>query len=456
MQTRKSLLVLLLAVTLGESLPVKYSMAADIVDLVGPAGLLGTHFIPGIRISERYDSNVFLAPNIPGLDREDFVTSVAPSLAIIHNTPYVTLTATGGAIAEYYVKNPALGYIGTNAGAVLGLTPLLNRYSPGATLSLSYGFAYTPLPPSFISGGAYTKPAPQDQTTADLPIFDSYLRGLQAARVNTTVHSVGIGGSLPLTSTVKIQSNYGFSRLNYGDRPTQLQGQAIFNPATGGSVVTHSLRLGPVYKATVRDTVNFAYTYSQTAYSRSPSQNTEGDFKSHSGTLGWSRLLSPELVAGVGAGASIFQGEVAGSSTSSGNLITYNGYGVLSWQRGFDSFFANYSVGVYPSIVGATGPAISHVADITGLHKFNDQLAITAGFNYSNFRTVTGVTTQPPVTFRSYVTNVGLIYTVSPTTRVLLNHTFGVFQGSSFGGFINETEYTRNAVTLSLISLFPW
>ena len=57
-----------------------------------PAGWEGTRIVPMISVSERYDTNVYFAPKIAGLQREDFVSAVTPGLSIQRNTSLYSAT----------------------------------------------------------------------------------------------------------------------------------------------------------------------------------------------------------------------------------------------------------------------------------------------------------------------------------------------------------------------------
>jgi len=109
----------------------------------------GLQVIPAIAVGERYDSNVFFRAKVPGLDRSDYVSRVAPLIRGLYGSSAMTVNATVGANAEYYAKHTNLNYVGTNAGLLLDLSPMSSRLWQGMTFQVRESFLYTLNRPAF-------------------------------------------------------------------------------------------------------------------------------------------------------------------------------------------------------------------------------------------------------------------------------------------------------------------
>ena len=163
----------------------------------GGAGPLGTRVIPMLRISERYDSNVFFIPKTPGLRTEDYVTTVSPQLFVQDSRSFAFTILNVGAVGEYYAINQGLNYIGFNAALASNLTPLVQRYFPGATLRISDTYTYTPNPPGFLNGNQNYSGTISNEIIDELPVSDQFVRSLQAFRVNTKANTLNASGRYP-------------------------------------------------------------------------------------------------------------------------------------------------------------------------------------------------------------------------------------------------------------------
>ena len=109
----------------------------------------GYRIIPSIAAAERYDSNVYFAPKTPGLNRGDYVSTLAPQIRGLYAGNLFKVNAMAAGVGEYYVNNPGLNYIGTNATAAIDASGLVNQWWKGSHLIVSDSFFYSPQPPSF-------------------------------------------------------------------------------------------------------------------------------------------------------------------------------------------------------------------------------------------------------------------------------------------------------------------
>ena len=419
--------------------------------LGAPAGWEGTRIVPMISVSEAYDTNVYFAPKTAGLQREDFVSTVAPGLSIQHNTRLYTATVSGSAVGTYYVNHPQLGYVGTNAAVSIGLTPFVARYFPGSTLALSYGYSYTPTPPAFLTGGSQTAQSSASGAPADGSVADTYTRGLQLGRVNTTSHRGGIAGAYQLGPGLTMQANYGYAVMFFGSSPAQVQGTTGFRPVAN-NIATHSASAGPRYQPTAYDTLSLTYSYSSSSYGDNSGGTGSLGFSSHSATAGWGRKLSSAWTASLSGGASLVQ---VNSQNNASDTITYNGSAMLSWSRGFTTAGINYSVGVYPNYLNAAGPLLSHNVSVFGTHRLSDQLSGTAGASVAENSTV-GNAAQSNRSYQSYTANASLAYKLSLSLFAALSYSYSLFEGpvGASGSAQQETQVSRHATTLTLVKYF--
>lgn len=414
----------------------------------GPPGL---RIIPVITISERYDSNVFYAPNLPGLRREDYVTSATPQIFVQDTGRLITTTFNAGATAEYYVVHPRLSYVGFNTSGTMVLSSLLGRFVPNASLYVLGAYRYTPNPPSFLVGSQQVQ---QDQVigqeiTNQLPLSDVYVRGLQANRVNQTSYTASVAGAYPLTSVIDVQGFYGFSAVHFGT-PILAGSSTGFNPVISDSK-THTGIVGPVYKLSDQNSLNLVYRYSKSIYG-----GGAGEFETHSATLGWQRIASPQFITRVYAGPSLIRqqaGVVATTTTTGGDQIAYNGGASLTWSVRRTQVSINYSAGVYPGYVNGAVPLLSHNVGLFSSHRLDDDLTVAGGVNYGR-NDVVGPQSDPTqsLSFESYNTFETLSYRISSSMFVSLSHTFGYFKGNYGGGTNGSSSDSiyRNAVTISL------
>jgi hypothetical protein len=135
----------------------------------------GTSIIPGLSVSERYDTNIYLAPPQslpPGTQVKDFATTLQGSLTVLHKDKNVDLSMLGGVDGNAYAQNTGLNYVSTRVDAFANLNGWAEHLARGAQLRIYDYFRYTPLSPGFLTGG---KSGTEDP----------FLRGIQSFRANT-------------------------------------------------------------------------------------------------------------------------------------------------------------------------------------------------------------------------------------------------------------------------------
>lgn len=404
----------------------------------GSSGPPGTRFIPMLSISERYDSNVFFVPKIPGLRLEDYVTTVSPQLFVQDSRSFAFTTLNIGAVGEYYAVNRGLSYIGYNAGVTMNLTPLVQRYFPGATFRVSDAYTYTPNPPGFLNGNHRYSGMVDNEILSELPISDQYINSLQAFRVNTKANALTVNGSVPFTPTIGMQGSYSYAVLEFGQTfsPQQQQSSDVrFN-----SLSTHTVTVGPTAKLSPRDTVFVNYSYSQ----------TRGDilFESHAATLGWATLLSSNWVARLFGGVSFLQQEGTPSQTVG------TGGASLQWIRGRTSAGLTYNVGIFPSYINSGGALLSNTVSLTVTHQVLDNLLGSMGGSYGRDTSISSASNQTGQANVSFDTAQGfarMSYIMSRSVAFSLGYTISYNKGTfSISAPGDKQEVIRQTVTLML------
>jgi hypothetical protein len=192
----------------------------------------GFQVIPSIAVGERYDSNVFFRAKQPGLDRSDYVTTLAPQVRGLYGGSAMTVNATVGANAEYYLKNTNFNYVGANAGLSLDLSRMLNRLWEGMTFSVIDWLSYSPQPPSFLVGN-------QEGDTSN-----PFLSGQQVGRVNSMSNVVNARLTAPLTQTLSLRGDYSYGFRRFGTSEVEQAG-ALLNSTYRTVTMGMSKRLSP-------------------------------------------------------------------------------------------------------------------------------------------------------------------------------------------------------------------
>lgn len=410
----------------------------------GGQGGSSVRYIPSITVSETYDSNVFYAPKVPGLKREDYVTSVAPNLLIQRMGTLVGVNFGVGALAQHYVVNSGLSYVGSYVNGTLDVTQLARQMGTRfKNLQITETFSYSPYPPSFLSGDSNLSQALDPN--ASTSIADQYIRGLQAFRINTYTNMTGVSGVYPVSSNVDMRGAYTYSFIRFGT-PFVPGSSGDFFPST-----SHQATLGPTINVTSQDAIFLNAIYQRTEYSVE-------SYSAPGATVGWSRTWNPQLRSMIMGGAQFIQVESnANGFNNRQDDIGYIAQASLVYTRGPTIASLNYSAGVFPSYFVQAGPLLSNLVTLSVWHRLTNQLAVTASVNYSKndpINPAPGVGQE--LKFESVGSSVGLSYMLTRNVAMSLTETFGYFKGAgpgafgSLGGSGIGDEFTRNAVTLSI------
>jgi len=419
--------------------------------LSGPQGL---RIIPVLSISERYDNNVFLVPDTSALKREDWVTSAIPQLYVQDNGRLVTTTLRLGAIGEYYARNTALGYIGYNATGSLNLTGLVQQLLPQTSLFVAGGLSYNPTPPGFLAGADPLNPIVGQEITSQLPLERLYIAGLQSTRVNTFGYNTSVTGYHRYSANLTLQASYYYANTSFGT-PAARGTADLFVPAASRTV-SHGVTIAPTYRLTEKASMVLSYSYTRSSFSGNLSV-----FDQHVGTIGWSHRFSPELTTKIFGGASVFTQEFVSSPTgnvqSSGQLL-YSGGVLVNWS--FQNTVAGfqYTAGISPSYLGATGLLMTNAVGALASQRLLDNLIASVNLNYAHNSAIGGTADAASLRFESYAAGAGLNYRLASGSFAVVRYEYGLYKGviSSFIGSnqSGSADIERQAVIVSLIQYF--
>lgn len=389
--------------------------------------------VPSMCIAERYDSNVFYRPLTPGLDREDFVTTVNPMLRVNHNGDYASGFLNVGGFSETYVKNPNLNYLGTNNRLSLNLDNSIKRLLPNASLSVDDTFSYTPLPPGFVNPAAGTSPG------APGNIQNIYAQGFLGFRTNNLINNAIVSTSYATTASTSINASYSYAIMRFGSSPST-QGLTLFNTTTQTGTVGGMARLSGL------DTLNIKYAHTQTEFaplnqSASPPSTF---FLMDGATIGWSRILTPNLSAELGGGGILIS---SGQTTRT----TYAANAALIMNSLNNTATLSYSHSAFPSIAsvgagasGTGGVLIGDVFSLSAIQKIDRQWQLAESVSYAH---TSGGIGPSVLTYDSLVAGGEIQYWMTSIWSTALNYSYTKF--SSESGSV-KTEIERQFIMFSV------
>lgn len=384
--------------------------------------------IPSVQISEQYDSNVFFTPKsrLQGLTPEDYVTTVMPQVRGLYtdHEHLVKLNAVVGAIGSYYVSNTGLSYVGANAGAVLDMSDLVSKWRPGARLTVSDTFFYSPQPPAFLTGGQLGQQA------------NPFVAGFQAYRTNTTSNSVNTRLEFPLSMTVKLTGGYTNSFIHYGksqvpDAPTLI------------SQNTHAYTAGFKKEVSFYDSVTVEFIGNEF------DQGELGTFSARGGTLGWTHKFTPTIRLNATGGAQVLSGELNGAQISS--TIAPLGSLAIHWEDRTTFITLSYRSGIAPSFQSQGAALLNH--SVTFNMTQNTPIRNLAGLLGGTFSTANeyGSNSGAALSWTTVGGTAGLRYRA--TQKLFLTMTYSYQNVDNvFGG--ERFAYDRHVAQLSLAQAF--
>lgn len=315
-----------------------------------------TKVTPSITLTERYDSNVLF---VQGKKVDDFVTMANPVIRVDQDNHYIKGNVGVGATASAYAKNSGLNYVAASGFAKLDVGQLTERLIHGWQLDLSDSFMYTPETPAFLTTLSKGSEVPP-----------SIVTGMQAARANSFSNRANVNSSLALSSVVSWQASYIHQHMRFGTS------QAA--PVAGSFFTTtfQMLSTGPQWQVSQNDTLSANYQYVKTEFSQPGGFG--GGFTTNGGTLGWTRILSPQLTASISLGLTVFpSGEVQPIQSAS-----------IDWKSEQDEVVVRYSRSVMPSFYIAGVPLMSNMIQASAMHEVARKLSVGGVGGYAKNESV--------------------------------------------------------------------
>ena len=375
-----------------------------------------TNIIPSLRLSERYDSNVFF---VPGTNLEDYVTTVSPQVRVVHRRQLVEATVGGGVTAEAYVKNPGLNYVAANGSVDLNLDGAMNELVRGLGLRISDTFYYTPQAPSFVA------------PTGGSEVPDSFVRGIQAQRANSRSNAGRVDASYSISPVLDIISTYKDQRIQFGNA---ISAPTAGVPASFIDTTFQTVTSGPVLKVSPLDTVRLSHLYQKGTFSIGGSTSS---FSTQGAMAGWTRSFSPTLTASLEGGVTVL---------STGNDLQPLAAASLEWKRRDTDVTLSYSRVIVPSFYFLNTPLLSQVVSGTVTHRLSESLSVLLNGNYAINQSVPD---SSLLKFESYSVTPSVSYKVNRIMTATVSYTRSQFQ-QTFSS--QEFRFDRNMVLLSLFA----
>lgn len=386
----------------------------------------GFKIIPSVRVAERFDSNVFFVPKTPGLDRSDYVTTVAPQLRGLYAGSLVRLNVTGGAVGEYYAKNQGLSYVGANAGVSLDVSPMLDRLWKGTMLTVTDMYMYTPQPPAFLTG----------DLSGDG--VNPYVRGYQTGRVNVRSNTVTANLTVPIDQIFSVTGNFSDGFMNFGASRVEQVGSLL-------STTFRSYGGGLTAKVSPQDSLMLNQTNSEFSYG----SGGGGAFSTRGGTIGWMHAFTPNVMMTSTGGVQVLRGEFQGRPISATLAPAANF--MLAWRDRTTTLMASYNLVIQPTFQFQSQALLVHagtltVTQVTPIPQLMAMASLNAGIGDQY-----GSSSGAPVSYSSYGGTAGFVYQISQKTFLNLNYSYMSFD-NKFGG--TSFSFDRHVVQFSLSQAF--
>lgn len=377
----------------------------------------GVRLIPSILIGERYDSNVYFTTETPGLDKEDFVTTVVPQIRGMYSGELMSLSGTVSAVGETYVKNSNLNYVGSNADVLLDASKLLSSWRRGSRLTVAERYSYTPQAPAFLTGSS--------SVIGGNPLITGY----QVGRVNTQTNYVRIDSETPLNEIVRLKGYYGYSFVNYGQ--SKVSGTSGLFDVAG-----HTYGAGITMQFTSLDQVSFNFAGSQFNYTPA----SAGSFSTNGGVIEWIHLFKPTLSLYASVGGQLIESDVGGVRNAA--VLEPTGTLGVEWKDKTTTISLAYGLSYVPSFQFQSSVLRAHIVSLTFTQVTPiPELVIISYVGYAKGDSL-GSTQGADISYVSYTGTGGLIYKVTPKTFLGL-----ICSYSNFDNTFGQTKFAFDRST---------
>lgn len=382
-----------------------------------------TLVIPGAKVAQRYDSNVFRRSPLflpPGTKVDDFVSSVGGDVQILHKSREVEANIDVGGEYNTFVYNSGLNFFSTRLSGAAILDGWVDQWARGATLRVKERLLYSPDAPTFRTG----RQAAEDPD-------DPFLSGIQIFRANTFRNTTVAEGSYPLGRILSLQGSVGYSTQRIARVRTE-------TPDTSAVIFfdtdVYTGSVGPHFRLTPTDSV--ALTVRQSLIRQTRSTGSSGTIEAGTLTLStdYDKVMQDWTFSVVG-GATYFApagethptGSVTLSMTPERETTVHLGFSRLARP----SFF----------IVG--GLIISNAGRVHISHRLSERLSLQGGANYSINESISSNST----TTNNLTLSTGLSYNLTRTMIVDLSYIHTDVKRESA---VTDFTVLRDIVSLSL------
>jgi hypothetical protein len=379
-----------------------------------------TLFIPSVAVSEKYDTNIWMAPAEflpPGTRLDDFATTLAGGVQTLYKERGIEASLNLYGDFNAYVYNPGLNYFTTRVDGYAQLDGWIQRLVKRAQLRVADSFRYTPETPGFatgVKGGV---------------VEDPFLRGLQSFRANTYSNTASVNGTVPIFRDLSFDGRYSFSIFRVG---SILAGGAT--GATFFDTTVHSMSAGPRYTLTREDSVAVLYQRSQTNQTTAGTTGQIFDFTTQTLLLDYSRMTS-DWRYGIQGGATHI--EPADKMYPIATIFVSNSLERITTVR------LDLSRKAAPSFFFVGGAIIGNVGTLSINHKLTRLLSVRASVNYGFNETVPDRT----VKFTNFTAVGGINYQLTKTMAIDVYYNFNYFETEQPG---LTFEVLRNVVGFAL------
>jgi len=379
--------------------------------------------VPSLCVSERYDSNVFFRPSTPGLQREDYVTSVNPMLRVNHNGDYATGFLDMGGFSETFVNNSGLNFLGGNGTLSLNLDNTVKRVLPNAGLFITDAVSYTPSPPGFVNPVAGTNPG------APVNIQDVFAQGILFARTNRITNSGTVSATYATSASTRINASYSHAMLRFLSDSSASQAGAqrtVFDTNTQTGAVGGSAQVSGL------DTLNIRYSRTQSEFTGGSASSFS--FDTNTATIGWTRILTPNFSTEAGGGVIVIDP----------GRTTYAANGAVIMNFVNTRATISYARSVFPSFAGVPTQLVGNVVSLSAVQQISPQWQLTGSANYSHS---SGTSGENSIKFDSYGGSVNLAYLMTRIWSTALGYSYLRFD-REFGA--SRDQFDRHVMMFSL------
>jgi len=180
--------------------------------------------------------------------------------------------------------------------------------------------------------------------------------------------------------------------------------------------------------------VNYAHTQTERTPSSPSSSSPSSSFIIDSATIGWSRILTPNLSAELGGGGILI----------SPGLTAYAANAALIMKSLNNSGTIGYSRSAFPSFFSGGGVLVGDFYSLSAIQKIDQQWQLSEVASYAHTSSGGGFNV---LTYDSFVVGGDIQYWVTSIWSTSLNYSYTKFT-TDFGSV--KTDFDRQVITLSV------